>query len=297
MDERRIPVINSALDLIRTFETRIGGFGIYPISRSLRFEGGLSLTHYHFRVDRINNFYHRGMLIGERKTREPSPPGFNVGQVNLAYVGDNSSFGTVGPLKGTRFRFDLERYFGATNIYTALSDYRRYVRLAPFTLASRLYHYGRYGQDVQRNILPPLYLGQPTLVRGFTGNSFIQNNINRAGDFAINQLVGNKIMVGNFEVRYPLSGPERLSMIKSQFLPTELSLFVDSGMAWDNRGLVNTTLGQTGEIDLVRRPVASAGASLRANLLGYMIVEAFYAVPWQRQWAGGVFGLNFTPAW
>ncbi|HSI74430.1 MAG TPA: hypothetical protein VK957_00985 [Lunatimonas sp.] len=297
VEDQQIPVLNNAIDLIRNFETRLGGFGIYPISRSLRFEGGLSLTRYHFRVDRINNYYHQGRLVGERRAREPSPPGFNVGQVNLAYVGDNTSFGTVGPLMGTRFRFDVERYFGATNFYTALADYRRYFRMSPFTFATRLYHFGRYGQDVQRDILPPLYLGQPTLVRGFTGNSFIQNNINMAGEFAINQLIGNKIMVGNFEVRYPLSGPERLSMLKSQFLPTELSLFVDSGMAWDNRGLVNPPVGQTGELELVRRPVASTGASLRANLLGYLIVEAFYAVPWQRQWAGGVFGVNFTPAW
>lgn len=49
--------------------------------------------------------------------------------------------------------------------------------------------------------------------------------------------------------------------------------------------------------NLARRPVAIAGASVRANLLGYVIVVAFYAVPWQRQCAGGVFGLNFTPGW
>ncbi|MCC5938935.1 MAG: PD40 domain-containing protein [Lunatimonas sp.] len=293
----QLPVVNRALDLIRTYETRVGGFGIYPLSRALRFEGGLSLTHYHFRVDRVNNYYHRGMLVGERRTREPSPPGFNVGQVNLAYVGDNTSFGTVGPLKGTRFRFDVERYFGATNFYTALADYRRYIRIAPVTLATRVYHYGRYGQDARRNMLPPLYIGQPTLVRGFTGNSFVQNNINQVGSFTLNQLTGNKMAVANFEMRYPISGPERLSMLRSQLLPTELALFVDSGMAWDGRGLVNPPIGLPGEVELVRRPVASTGASIRANLLGYLIVEAFYAVPWQRQWSGGVFGLNFTPAW
>jgi Tol biopolymer transport system component len=293
----QFPVLNNAVDLIRTFETRVGGFGIYPLSRFLRFEGGLSLTHYHFRVDRNNNYFHRGVLVRESRTREPSPPGFNVGQVNMAYVGDNTNFGPVGPLKGTRFRFDVERYFGATNFYTTLADYRRYIRLAPVTLATRLYHYGRYGQDVERNILPPLYLGQPALVRGFTGNSFIQNNVNQVGGFSINQLTGNKIMVGNFEMRFPLSGPERLSLIRSQILPTEFSLFVDSGFAWDDRGLVNPPIGLMGEIDLVRRPIASSGASVRANLLGYVIVEAFYAVPWQRQWSGGVFGLNFTPAW
>nr|MBI1231569.1 tolB protein precursor [Cytophagales bacterium] len=297
VEGRPIQVLNNAVDLIRTFETRFGGFGIYPLSRSLRFEGGLSLTHYHFRVDRNNNYYLRGMLIGERRTREPSPEGFNVGQVNIAYVGDNTSFGTVGPLKGTRFRFDVERYFGATNFYSVLADYRRYIRIAPVTIASRLYHYGRYGQDAQRGLLPPLFLGQPTLVRGFTGNSFIRNNINNVSGFDLNQLTGNKMIVGNFEVRYPLSGPERLSLFPSRILPTEASLFVDTGMAWDNRGLVNPPTGLSAETALARRPVASAGASVRANLLGYVIVEAFYAVPWQRQWAGGVFGLNFTPGW
>ncbi len=293
----QIPVINSALDLIRTFETRAGGFVVRPLSRALRLESGLSITRYHFRVDRVNNFFHRGMFIRETRTREPSPPGFNVGQVNAAFVGDNTSFGTVGPLMGTRYRFDVERYFGATNFYTALADYRRYVRMAPFTVATRFYHFGRYGQDVRRDILPPIFLGQPTLVRGFTGNSFSRNNVNRMGNFSVNQLVGNKIVVGNLELRLPLSGPERLSMIRSNILPTEFSLFVDTGMAWDNRGIIGAPEGIDGDIDLTRRPVASSGASIRGNLLGFAIMEAFYAVPWQRQWMGGVFGLNFTPAW
>jgi hypothetical protein len=44
--------------------------------------------------------------------------------------------------------------------------------------------------------------------------------------------------------------------------------------------------------------VLSSGISLRVNVFGYLILEPFYAVPWQN---GGFknanFGLNFVPGW
>lgn len=292
-----VPVTNMAIDMLRTFETRAGAFGIYPLSKAHRFEAGLSLTRYHFRLDRINNYYYQGYMVAESREKLPSPPGFNMGQVNVAYVGDNSVFGTVGPLKGRRFRYDVEKYFGAANFHSLLVDYREYYRMRPFTLAFRGYHFGRYGQDAQNAILPPLYLGQPSLVRGFTGNSFNMNNVNLFGEFSLNQLVGNKLLVGNVELRLPFSGPERISMIKSNFFPTELALFVDSGLAWDNRGIMNQPIPGQDQFEYRRRPIASAGLSVRANLLGYMVVESYYAFPWQRNLGAGVFGLNFLPAW
>src|SRR5215204_3758096 len=42
----------------------------------------------------------------------------------------------------------------------------------------------------------------------------------------------------------------------------------------------------------------SSGISLRVNLFGYLILEPYYAIPWQN---GGLknasFGFNFTPGW
>lgn len=297
VQDNPVGVTNRAIDFLRTFETRVGGFGIYPLSKTHRLEAGASMTRYHFRLDRINNYYHGGFLVAESRERLPSPAGFNLGQVNAAYVGDNSVFGTVGPLKGRRFRFDIEKYFGAANFHSLLADYRHYIRVRPATLAFRGYHYGRYGQDARNNILPPLFLGQPTLVRGFAGSSFNRNKVNLFGDFSLNQLVGNKVLVGNMEVRLPLSGPESLSLIKSSYFPAELALFLDTGLAWDNRGLVNAPPVNGEQEALQRRPIASTGLSLRANLLGFLVVESYYAFPWQRHIGSGVFGLNFIPSW
>ena len=47
-----------------------------------------------------------------------------------------------------------------------------------------------------------------------------------------------------------------------------------------------------------RCPVFSTGVSLRINLLGYLIIEPYYAFPLQNGgFKNGSFGLNFTPGW
>jgi hypothetical protein len=43
-------------------------------------------------------------------------------------------------------------------------------------------------------------------------------------------------------------------------------------------------------------PLFSAGASLRVNLFGALVLEPFYAVPLVKN-AKGAFGLNFLPGW
>jgi hypothetical protein len=102
--------------------------------------------------------------------------------------------------------------------------------------------------------------------------------------------------LANFEIRFPFTGPERLTAIKSKFLYTELALFVDAGLAWYKAESI-AFKWQTDDIE-ERIPVVSAGISLRINLFGMLILEPFYAIPFQR---GGIqaanFGLNFTPGW
>jgi outer membrane protein assembly factor BamA len=210
-------------------------------------------------------------------------------------VGDNSNFGVASPLTGHRFRFQAGQYFGAINMSNVLGDYRKYFRLAPITLATRNMYVGRFGRDAENGVLPPLYLGYSTLVRGYDANVF--NDSDPTKGVTINDLIGSQMYVGNVEVRYPLTGPERLSGIKSRFLLTELNLFTDGGVAWGGyQGLAMDDKGSR----LVRESklVLSSGISLRVNVFGYLILEPFYAVPWQN---GGFknanFGLNFVPGW
>ena len=46
-----------------------------------------------------------------------------------------------------------------------------------------------------------------------------------------------------------------------------------------------------------RIPVVSAGLSARVNLLGYAVIEAYYARPFQRPGKGWVYGIQLAPGW
>ena len=292
-----IEAVNYSLDLLRTFEDQLSIFAALPFSQIRRFEAGASIARYYYRLDRYSDYYDpvSGFYIGNERERLPTPSGFNLGQGYVAYVGDNSNFGVASPLTGHRFRFQAGQYFGAINMSNVLGDYRKYFRLAPITLATRNMYVGRFGRDAENGVLPPLYLGYSTLVRGYDANVF--NDSDPTKGVTINDLIGSQMYVGNVEVRYPLTGPERLSGIKSRFLLTELNLFTDGGVAWGGyQGLAMDDKGSR----LVRESklVLSSGISLRVNVFGYLILEPFYAVPWQN---GGFknanFGLNFVPGW
>jgi hypothetical protein len=103
--------------------------------------------------------------------------------------------------------------------------------------------------------------------------------------------------VGNVELRLPLTGPERLASIKSKFLLSDLNLFTDGGVAWGTyRGLITDEKGR--RLPGSSRFILSSGVSLRVNVFGYLIVEPFYAIPWQNGgFKNGNFGLNFIPGW
>ncbi len=120
----------------------------------------------------------------------------------------------------------------------------------------------------------------------------------RLSDFAENgiqpeQLLGSKILLSSFETRLPFTGPERLALIKSGALFTELAWFLDGGVAFNDY----RDLG--GEIvDGIPEPkfVFSTGFSARVNLFGAIIVEPYYAWPLVKG-AEGRFGVFLVPGW
>ena len=91
------------------------------------------------------------------------------------------------------------------------------------------------------------------------------------------------------------------------FLPTEISPFLDVGLAWwgNDKKSGNNEHGdfiptQSPRIALDRSttdrvPVVSTGISARMNILGYIILEAYYAYPFQRPGKGAHFGFNIAP--
>ena len=102
------------------------------------------------------------------------------------------------------------------------------------------------------------------------------------------------------ELRIPLFGTEQFGLINFPYLPTEIALFVDGGVAWTANdppqiGPVSEWFKDTRSAE--RIPVFSTGVSTRVNLFGYTVLEIFYAKPWQRPVKGAHFGFQIIPGW
>jgi len=295
-EEEPIIVDDLVMDQMRIFEDQISAFAYFPFSTTRRVEFGVSQSWYYYRINRWHSYYDLyRRLIGQSKEKLDAPDGFNIRKLDAAFVTDNSIFGYASPLQGSRSRFQIEKYFGEIDFFTALVDYRKYFRMRPFTLAARIYHYGRYGSTDSR-ILSPLYLGYPWYIRGYDNNKIYEMMDYEEVQEAINQLYGDKIVVANLELRFPFTGPERLSLIKSKLLFTELCLFLDAGLAWYDFEDISFDYRADGR-DL-RMPVYSAGASFRVNIFGAIILEPYYVFPFRDDGIQkGVLGLNFIPGW
>jgi hypothetical protein len=303
-----IPTSRFILDNIRIFEDKIGAFAQYPFSTTLRLEAGGAYSLYYNRLDRENFYYDAfGNLVEyDRQRLDPEDVGLNIFQgqvasVNAALVGDNSYFGIASPLRGHRFRLGIEKYFngfggensfGGFDFFNITADYRKYAYVKPVSFAFRGMHVGRYGRDSET--LFPFFVGYPWLVRGYDFSH--ASEILPDNGANVEQLLGSKMLVTNFEVRMPLTGPERLSAIKSKFLFTELAVFADGGVAFTEFSDFSTKDPEGGTKEMEALPVFSVGASVRINLFGAMILEPYYAIPLQQE-TKGRFGLNIVPGW
>jgi len=85
-----------------------------------------------------------------------------------------------------------------------------------------------------------------------------------------------------------------LGLIPFPYLPTELAAFVDGGVAWTAENKPVLTFDRTTN---ERVPVFSVGMSARVNILGYIVLETYYAFPFQRPDAGWQLGFRATPGW
>lgn len=279
-------------DDIRLFEDKISIFALRPLNKIKRFELGAATAWYSYRIDRYTYADTSGYQT-ESYGKISAPPGFHTQSLDAAYVADNSFFGMTAPMRGYRYRFGIEKYFGQLQLNALSFDYRQYLYKKPYTFAFRLYHYGRYGRD--DNFLTPLYLGYPWLIRGYDAGK-VQDYQTKDSTFSVNNLLGDRIALAGFEIRAPLSGPRKIAFIPSNYFFTDIALFFDAGLAWDKNNHVawKWKPGNTSE----RTPILSTGISLRINVLGAMVLEPYYAFPLQ---FGGfknpVFGLNFLPGW
>jgi len=177
-----------------------------------------------------------------------------------------------------------------------LADYRQYFYLKPFSLAVRGMHYGRYFGDSESSKLRSIFIGYGHLIRGYSIYSFDAlecTNTEGGGCPEYDRLQGSKMALANIELRFPFSGPDVIALIPSKSFPITLSAFVDMGMAWWSDDPVKLKLKSH---SIERIPVFSTGISSRFNINNVMILEAYYAIPFQRPQNSGNFGLVLSPA-
>ena len=282
----------------------------YPFSTTRRIEGNIGVQRWSFDLEE-DRYYFTGLgsyyYDVDRVTLAWRDP-INLASASIAFVGDNSITGFTSPVDGGRFRLELGPTLGQLNFASVVADFRRYFPLTRnLTFAARGLHFGRYGSQLDTNrstaAIQPYFLGWETFVRGYSYESITPQECEVAsiepGSVAGNcpvfdRLFGHRLAVANLEMRIPLFGTPQFGLLEFSYLPTELLFFADAGMAWNNIEEV--------ELDFVRSsgkrvPVFSAGAGARFNIMGFLVLEVYYAYPFQRPTKGPHWGFLLSPGW
>ena len=280
--------------LYRQIFYEVGGFASYPFSQVARFE--LSAGYDYIQFNNViyrsaYSYYDDFPIFIDQREDLPSPPGIHMGYVGASIVHDSSFFGATAPILGQSYRLEVAPTFGTLNYYSVLTDYRKYLMpVRPFTLAFRFMHYGRYGKGADDSRLYPMFLGYDWYIRGYDYNSFSAGEVDPAGGtFDLNRLFGSRMMIANFELRFPLFGTFKIGKGFYGIFPVDVIAFYDVGLAWDSQAKPWFAGGGT------RKPLSSAGVGLRVNLFGYAVLGLNYVKPFDRPGKGPYFEFSFYP--
>ena len=290
----------------RIYIDAVDGLLAFPLSATRRIEGGVGFTRYGHALEEeiyyINQF---GQLIDFERTGRQGRDPLYLGSASLALVGDNSYSAFTSPVRGQRYRFGVESTLGTVGFQGVTADYRRYFNFTgQLTFAFRGLHLGRYGDtaELDRHQLGPFFLGYETFIRGYAYNSFDDIRQSRRCELSnlgstcpeLDRLFGHRVAVGNAEIRIPFTGVEEFGIIPFPYVAVELVAFSDIGIAWDSERPAEWGWSRD---SAARIPVASSGFSARANILGMLILETYYAYPWQRPTKGWHWGFQIAPGW
>ena len=268
--------------LFRQTDAELRALAFYPFSRAFRFElqaGGRRIWFDRQRTTRAFSAV-TGQLLAEDRQDLDAPGALNLAEGAAALVYDQSVFGPTSPIAGQRHRLEVTPTLGSLRFTTATVDLRRYVTLwRPFSVALRGLHVGRYGGDAEDGRLSPLFIGYPSLVRGYDVGSFDERDCGTTsgGDCpAIDALVGSRVAVGNAELRFPLIGA-----LSGEYrygpLPIEAFVFADAGVAWTSSAdptLPAAIAAWSGVSAPARGSTSSAISSGRSRSPGPSIVPA-----------------------
>lgn len=296
----------------RIFIDQVSGIAQYPFSQTRRVEANAGFVRYGF-DNEVEQFIGGGFTFGRNRVKTDDSVFFQgiaeqdpiyFFQAGLAFVGDYSFTGFTSPISGGRYRLEISPKIGTSTFVTGLVDYRHYLHIQPVTLAVRGLHIGNYGAESAEDLFTTQYLGYsyyPGFVRGYNFRSFEAKECmvdagTRDGAVcpSMDRLRGTHVALSSVELRVPFLGTEQLGLIPFPYLPTELAAFVDGGVAWTAEDEPVLKFDRTTS---KRVPVFSAGVSARVNILGYIVLETYYAFPFQRPDAGWQLGFRATPGW
>ncbi len=284
---------------IKQTSREVTGVLAYPFNRSFRFEASAGVQQISFsnELQKIGYDPFSGQVVYDSTIHNPVPPALGLGSATLAFVRDNTFFGAVGPILGDRWRIEADPTYGTLQFVTGLVDYRKYVMpMRPFTIAGRFLGIGRLGKDGDDFRMYPMFLGYPSLVRGYDIGSFSASECvpppqNPGACPVVDQLFGSRIIVASAELRFPLFGLLHAGGGYYGILPVEAGLFYDAGAAWTGFDGVQG-VGAGGSHQIVR----SAGATFRMNLFGFAIGQMDVVHPFQRPQKDWMVRFSLTPA-
>ena len=242
-------------EYFQRMQGRAAGLLAYPFSRGLRVEMFGGVRHAQYRRDaRVSvASAETGEVFDREQTEFSGGRPTTVAEFGAALVRDTTVFGPTGPLLGSRYRVELAPAIGQMRYTSVLADVRHYLMpVRPLTVAMRMVHSGRFGRDGRDPRLLPSYLGSSYFVRGHRED--LRYCTPDPAQVCGDELLGNQLLVGNLEVRFPLWGVWSRQLDYNRFVPVDAFFFADGGI------VSSRTDGRTS--------ISSIGAGLRMNAGG-----------------------------
>jgi Tol biopolymer transport system component len=276
--------------LYRQIYYEAAGFASYPFSQNQRFELTGALDYIQFQnviYESAYDLYSGYPIYVDERIDLPSADPLAMAYVGAALVYDTSFYGATAPIIGQSYRLEVAPTVGTVNYLSILADYRKYIMpVRPFTLAFRFMHFGRYGKGGDDERLWPMYIGYDWYVRGYDYNSFDTDYYS----FDMGRLFGSRILVANFELRFPLFGALGIGKGFYGIFPVDAIAFYDTGVAWGS----SWYSGASTPFSWKNR-VSSVGFGLRVNLMGYIVLGLNYVNPIERKEKGWYLQVSFFP--
>ena len=243
-------------DYLQRMQLRAAAVVAYPFSRGLRMEftGGVRYAAYHRDLRSQIASTATGEVLASEQVESRGGQPTTVAELSAALVHDTTVFGPTGPLLGSRYRIEVAPAHGQLSYTSVTADVRKYVMpVRPYSIALRLLHSGRYGDDGSDPRLLSSFLGSSYFVRGHREDlQYCRPDADRVcGD----DLLGHQLLVGNVEVRVPLWGILSRQIDYRSF-PADAFVFADAGVI---KGKARSTT------------ISSFGGGLRVNALGFPV--------------------------